>query len=89
MANGTVEFLPKEGLMEKLEEYDTLINAMGALFYVSKRMVSQIPCCFEAWKDFSFERRASKIHDMLSTGKLTTPKPESHIDQLSPNQTGT
>ena len=30
--------LPKKQLMKKLEEFDNLINAMGALFYASKRM---------------------------------------------------
>ena len=39
-------FLPKDQLMLKLEEFENLINAMGALFYASKRMTSQIPCCF-------------------------------------------
>lgn len=34
------EFLEKDLLMEKLGEYDNLINAMGALFYTSKKMVS-------------------------------------------------
>jgi hypothetical protein len=69
------EFLPKRELMSKLEEVDNLLNAMGALFYASKRMSSQVPCCFEAWKDFAFESRASKIHELLSTGNqsLTSP----------------
>ena len=34
----SIEFLPKDKLMEKLEDVDNLINAMGALFYVSRRM---------------------------------------------------
>ena len=34
----SIEFLPKNKLMEKLEDVDNLINAMGALFYVSRRM---------------------------------------------------
>ena len=33
-----VQLLPKKELMRKLEEFDNLINAMGALFYASKRM---------------------------------------------------
>ena len=33
-----VRLLPKRQLMRKLEEFDNLINAMGALFYASKRM---------------------------------------------------
>jgi len=84
--DGDGEFLPKMKLMSKLEEYDNLINAMGALFYVSKRMVNQIPCCLEAWKSFAFEKRASKIHEMLSTGNpsVTSPKPASVQDVISP-----
>ena len=63
-----VKFLPKEQLMEKLEEFDNLVNAMGALFYASKRMTTQVPCVFEAWKDFVFEKQAGKIHELLSSG---------------------
>ena len=61
--------------MEKLEEFDNLVNAMGALFYASKRMTTQVPCVFEAWKDFVFEKQAGKIHELLSTGNhsLTSP----------------
>ena len=33
-----VEFLPKNKLMKRLEDVDNLVNAMGALFYVSRRM---------------------------------------------------
>ena len=33
-----IRLLPKKKLMKKLEEFDNLINAMGALFYASKRM---------------------------------------------------
>ena len=51
-----VEFLPKDLLKEKLGDFDNLINAMGALFYVSKRMIGLIPCCLEAWKAFAFEQ---------------------------------
>ena len=82
-----VEFLPKKQLMVKLEEYDNLINAMGALFYVSKQMVNKVPCAFEAWKEFAFEKRASKIHDMLSSGNLsiTSPLAGSALGKLSPD----
>ena len=64
--------------MEKLEEFDNLVNAMGALFYASKRMTTQVPCVFEAWKGFVFEKQADKIHELLSTGNtgnqsLTSP----------------
>ena len=33
-----VRLLPKKQLMNKLENFDNLINAMGALFYASKNM---------------------------------------------------
>ena len=61
--------------MKKLEQFDNLINAMGALFYASKRMQTQVPCVFQSWKDFVFERRAGKIHELISSGNnsLTSP----------------
>ena len=31
-----VKLLPKHKLMSKLEEYDNLVNAMSALFFVSR-----------------------------------------------------
>lgn len=58
-----------------MEDFDNLINAMGALFYVSKRMVGLIPCCLEAWKSFAFEQQASKIHELLSTGNQSVTSP--------------
>ena len=61
--------------MEKLEEFDNLVNAMGALFYASKRMTTQVPCVFEAWKDFVFERQAGKIHELLSSGNRSLQSP--------------
>ena len=74
-----VKFLPKEQLMEKLEDFDNLVNAMGALFYASKRMTTQVPCVFEAWKDFVFEKQADKIHELLSTGNSVTSPNKSEI----------
>ena len=61
--------------MVKLEQFDNLINAMGALFYASKKMQTQVPCVFQAWKDHVFERRAGKIHELISSGNnsLTSP----------------
>ena len=52
--------------MIKLEEYDNLISAMGALFYVSKKMTGVVPCVFAVWKEIAIERRAGRIHEMLS-----------------------
>ena len=40
------QLLPKKQLMAKLENFENLINAMGALFYASKRMQAQVPCVF-------------------------------------------
>ena len=51
--------------MIKLEEYDNLISAMGALFYVSKKMTGVVPCVFSVWKEIAIERRAGRIHEML------------------------
>jgi hypothetical protein len=48
-------------MMDELAEYDNLIRAMGAFFYTSKRMSDLIPCVFQAWKDFSFEKKAIRI----------------------------
>jgi len=52
--------------MVKLEEYDNLISAMAALFYLSKKMTGIVPCSFAAWKEMAAERRAGRIHEMLS-----------------------
>jgi len=53
-------------MMEELAEYDNLIRAMGAMFYTSKRMADKVPTVFQAWKEYSFEMRARKIHSILS-----------------------
>jgi len=58
-----------------LEHYDTLINAMGALFYASKRMQTQVPCVLLAWKDYVFEHKAGKIHDLISSGNNSITSP--------------
>jgi hypothetical protein len=52
--------------MVKLEEYDNLICAMAALFYLSKRMTGVVLCAFAAWKVMAAEKRAGRIHEMLS-----------------------
>jgi hypothetical protein len=64
-------FLPKHLLMKKLEEYENLINAMSALFYVSRQMSHQIPCVLHAWREYTLERRARKIQDILSSAKAS------------------
>ena len=61
--------------MQKLEEFDNLINAMGALFYASKRMQTQVPCVFQSWKDYVFEKRAGKIHELISSGNISLTSP--------------
>jgi len=39
--------LSKSEMMEELNEYDNLIRALGAIFYTTKRMGSEImPCIF-------------------------------------------
>ena len=55
--------------MEELSIYENLIAAMGALFYVNKRMNEKIPCIFQALKEFAFESKAKKIHQFLSNEK--------------------
>ena len=57
--------------MKKLEEYENLINAMSALFYVSRQMSNQIPCVLHAWREYTLERRARKIQDILSSAKAS------------------
>ena len=52
---GGLVFLPKAKLMQKLEEYSNLINAMGALSYVSRMMSRVIPCVFNALREHAVE----------------------------------
>ena len=40
------QLLPKHELMSKLEEYENLVNAMSALFFVSRGMQHVIPVVF-------------------------------------------
>lgn len=70
-----VRLLPKKQLMRKLEEFDNLINAMGALFYASKRMQTQVPCVFRSWRDLVFEKQADKIHELISSGNISLTSP--------------
>lgn len=72
--------------MVRLDDYETLIGAMGALFYISKKMAREVPCCFEQWKTFAFERRASKLHEMLSTATMATAPDKA--DRRTPSQSG-
>ena len=48
-------------------EYDNLIKAIGALQYTSKYMANIVPLAFQAWKEMVFEKRANRLHDMLSS----------------------
>jgi hypothetical protein len=61
-------------MMDELSEYDNLIKAMGALFFTSKKMGNIIPCIFQAWKEYSFEKRAQKIRNLLSESELGIKK---------------
>lgn len=40
------KMIGKKQLMNELSEYPNLIKAMGALFYISKKMGDIIPCIF-------------------------------------------
>ena len=65
-------FLKKNALMNKLAHDKTVKKSLlAALFFVSKRMGSDVPCIFQAWKEYTFERRASKIHELLSSANLS------------------
>lgn len=61
------QFLNKENMMDQLGEYDNLIKAIGALQYTSKYMANIVPLAFQAWKEMVFEKRANRLHDMLSS----------------------
>ena len=61
------EFLEKRIMMDQFGEYDNLIKAIGALQYTSRYMANIVPVIFRVWKEMAFERRANKIHDMLSS----------------------
>ena len=54
-------------MMNQLGEYDNLIKAIGALQYTSKYMANIVPLAFQAWKESVFEKRANRLHDMLSS----------------------
>ena len=54
-------------MMDQLGEYDNLIKAIGALQYTSKYMANIVPIAFQAWKEMVFEKRANRIHEMLSS----------------------
>jgi hypothetical protein len=61
------KFLEKKSMMNQLGEYDNLIKAIGALQYTSKYMANIVPLAFQAWKEMVFEKRANRLHDMLSS----------------------
>ena len=61
------QFLEKRVMMDQLGEYENLIRAIGALQYTSRNMANVVPVVFRAWKEMAFERRANRIHDMLSS----------------------
>lgn len=73
-------------MINELAEYDNLIKAMGALFYSSKRMQDLVPCLFQAWKEYTFEKKANKIRNMLSESEaniealFSAGKIESRVD---------
>ena len=59
--------LSKNQMIEELSEYENLIRALGALFYTTKRMGSEImPCAFNAWKEWAFEKKATRIRQLLA-----------------------
>lgn len=36
------------------------------MFYTAKRMTDVLPVVFQAWKEISFENKATNIHKLLS-----------------------
>ena len=54
-------------MMNQLGEYDNLIKAIGALQYTSKYMANIVPLAFQGWKEMVFEKRAKRLHNMLSS----------------------
>lgn len=75
-------FLPHEVMMERLRPYDNLIKSIGALQYTTKYMQNHIPIIFRAWKEMVFEKKAKRLHLMLSTGSGNN----SELDQFGGNQ---
>ena len=63
------KLMNKNQMMEELSIYENLISAMGALFYVNKRMNEKIPCIFQSLKEYTFEAKARKIRKLLSNEK--------------------
>ena len=61
------EFLEKKLMIDKLSEYRNLTKAIGALSYVRTKMTNVMPLVFNAWKEHVFERKANRLHDMLSS----------------------
>jgi hypothetical protein len=38
-------------------------------------MTTQVPCVFESWKAVVFEKRADKIHELISSGNVSITSP--------------
>jgi len=50
----------------QLQKQTNLFRAMGALFFISRKMQDVAPVLFQAWKDYTYERRANRIHDQVN-----------------------
>lgn len=81
--NDTSTFLPHEEMMQRLRPYDNLIKSIGALQYTTKFMQNQIPVIFRAWKEMVFEKKAKRLHQMLSTGSGNTSEIDNQLAHLS------
>ena len=66
--NNASNFRPQEEMMEQLRPYNNLIKSIGALQYTTKYMQNQVPIIFRAWKEMVFEKKAKRLHLMLSSG---------------------
>lgn len=74
------QFLEKRIMMDQLGEYENLIKAIGALQYTSRYMAHVLPVVFRSWKEMAFEKRANRIHDMLSS------QGDSYKDMTQPDE---
>jgi hypothetical protein len=81
-------FLPHEEMMERLRPYDNLIKSIGALQYTTKYMQNQVPIIFRAWKEMVFEKKAKRLHVMLSSGSVNTSELDNQFGNHMVNISG-
>lgn len=75
----TSNFRTQEEMMEQLRPYNNLIKSIGALQYTTKYMQNHVPVIFRAWKEMVFEKKAKRLHVLLSSGSNNA----SELDNLN------